>query len=134
MADDKLFYVGQKAFIDKNGSVLILNDPANGLDFPGGKIQVGEDDFNEALRREVREETGLEIEIGAPFATWYFEFDPPHRNAGKQVYIIGFKCEYVSGEVVLSGEYDSFRWVDKNNYKEVDDGSVYFKAFEKYFA
>ena len=39
---DALFCVGQKAFIEKDGKVLVLNDPEEGLDFPGGKIQVGE--------------------------------------------------------------------------------------------
>ncbi|HEY9584389.1 MAG TPA: NUDIX domain-containing protein [Candidatus Paceibacterota bacterium] len=133
MAEDKLFYVGQKAFIEKDGDILILTDPSIGLDFPGGKIQIGENDFDEALRREVREETGLEIEIGEPFTRWYFEFSSAHRNFGKQVYLIGFRCKYVSGEVVLSDEHSSFRWINKNNYKELDDGSAYFKALEKYF-
>lgn len=133
MAEDKLFYVGQKAFIDKGGSVLILNDPVNGLDFPGGKIQVGENDFGEALKREVREETGLEIEIGSPFATWYYEFETGHRNAGKQVFLVGFRCRYISGEVKLSDEHDGYTWVTKDNYQKVDDGSAYFHALEKYF-
>ena len=42
MNDDALFCVGQKAFIEKDGKVLILNDPGEVLDFPGGKIQDGE--------------------------------------------------------------------------------------------
>ena len=42
MKDDALFCVGQKAFIEKEGKVLILHDPVEGLDFPGGKIQEGE--------------------------------------------------------------------------------------------
>ena len=40
MKKDALFCVGQKAFIDKNGEILILNDQIEGLDFPGGKIQM----------------------------------------------------------------------------------------------
>lgn len=131
--EDALFCVGQKAFIEKDGSVLILNDPLEGLDFPGGKIQVGETDFVEALKREVREETMLEIEIGEPFIVWYNEFALPHRNAGKKVYLIGFKCKYKSGEVVLSNEHDNFRWVDKDNFHEVDDGTQYFIPLKKYF-
>jgi hypothetical protein len=49
MKDDALFCVGQKAFIEKDGEILVLNDPLEGLDFPGGKIQVGETDFAEAV-------------------------------------------------------------------------------------
>ena len=36
-------------------------------------------------------------------------------------------------EVKLSEEHDKFRWVNINNYKEVDDGTVYFKLIESYF-
>ena len=140
MNDDALFCVGQKAFIEKDGKVLILNDPGEGLDFPGGKIQDGEAKDGDAsslfrsLQREVREETGLEIEVGNPFVVWYHEFPKNHRNYPKVVYLVGFKCRYVSGEIKLSDEHNKFKWVDKNDYIEVDDGSDYFDALKKYFA
>lgn len=132
MAEDQLLYVGQKAFIEKDGKILILIDKL-GLDFPGGKIQEGETDMTEALRREVREETTLEIEIGEAFSTWYFVFGPDHRNANKKVYLVGFKCKYKSGEVKLSDEHHEFKWVDKNTYQQLNDGSQYFAALKKYF-
>jgi len=139
MNDDALFCVGQKAFIQKDGKVLVLNDPEEGLDFPGGKIQVGEARDGDAsslfrsLQREVKEETGLEIEVGNPFVVWYHEFPKNHRNYPKVVYLVGFRCKYVSGEIGLSDEHNKFRWVDKNDYFEVDDGSDYFDALRKYF-
>lgn len=139
MNEDALFCVGQKAFIEKGGKVLVLNDPGEELDFPGGKIQVGEAKDAEAsslfrsLQREVREETGLEIEVGDPFVVWYHEFPKNHRNYPKVVYLVGFRCKYVSGEIKLSDEHNKFRWVDKNDYVEVDDGSDYFDTLKKYF-
>lgn len=133
MAEDRQFFVGQKAFIEKDGKLLLLIDPRNEVDLPGGKIQIGENDLDESLRREVREETGLEIEIGKPFTRWYFEFKPGHRNAGKQVYLVGFRCAYKSGEVVISDEHSHFVWVDKEGYKKYADGSGHYKAVEEYF-
>jgi len=139
MKDDALFCIGQKAFIEKSGKVLVLFDPVEGLDFPGGKIQEGEAKDGDALslikslQREVMEETGLEIEVFNPFAVWYHEFPKNHRNYPKVVYLVGFKCKYKSGELKLSEEHNDFRWVDRNNYKEVDDGSDYFDVLEKYF-
>lgn len=139
MNTDALFCVGQKAFIEKDGKVLILNDPAGRLDFPGGKIQEGEAKDAEvfslirSLQREVREETGFEIEVFNPFAVWYHEFPQGQRNYGKVVYLVAFKCKYVSGELMLSDEHDKFRWVDINDYQEVDDGSDYFDVLKKYF-
>lgn len=134
MADDQLLYVGQKAFIEKDDKVLILMDPALGLDFPGGKMQEGEIDLTESLKREVREETKLEIEKGDAFFTWFNIFGPNHRNAGKKVYLVGFRCRYVSGAIELSHEHSEYKWVDKNDYISLDDGSNYFKALEKYFS
>ena len=79
------------------------------------------------------EETGLEIDILDPFAVWYHEFPKTHRNFGKVVYLVAFRCKYVSGNVSLSEEHNEFKWVDKSNYAEVDDGSDYFDVLEKYF-
>lgn len=139
MNEDAMFCVGQKAFINKGNEVLVLSDPEEGLDFPGGKIQVGEANVKDlsslarSLQREVREETGLEIEVGDPFTVWYNEFPKNHRNYPKVVYLVGFKCKYVSGEVQLSHEHSNFQWVNKNNYPKADDKSNYFKVLDKYF-
>ena len=139
MKDDALFCVGQKAFIEKDGKVLVLFDPTHGLDFPGGKIQEGEaksgdtESLVRALQREVMEETGLLIEVSDPFAVWYHVFPSNHRNSGKVVYLVAFRCEYVSGEVKLSNEHNNFRWLNKDDYKEVDDRSNYFDVLRKYF-
>lgn len=140
MKNDALFCVGQKAFIEKDGKVLILGDPIEGLDFPGGKIQDGEakdgdaSSLAEALKREVREETNLEINVFDPFHVWYHEFPKTSRNYGKVVYLVAFKCKYISGDLKLSEEHDKYQWVDRNNYKEVDDGSDFFDVLKKYFA
>ncbi|OGY97872.1 MAG: hypothetical protein A2855_02250 [Candidatus Liptonbacteria bacterium RIFCSPHIGHO2_01_FULL_57_28] len=134
MKEDQVFYVGQKAFIDKDSQILVLNDSLNGeLDFPGGKIQEGEFDFSKALKREVREETGLEIEVGDPFCVWHWRLPPYHKNSNRLVFLVGYRCKYVSGEVKLSDEHNGHRWVSVADYREVDDQSDYFGALEKYF-
>ncbi len=134
MKEDEIFYVGQKAFIQKGNETLVLGDPVEGLDYPGGKVQEGETDLVESLKREVREEAGLEISVGEPFATWFNAFPEGHRLAGKKVFLVAYRCEYVSGEVTLSDEHDKFSWVNKDNFKEVDDGTSYFDILEKYYS
>lgn len=134
MKEDVLFYVGQKAFIKKGDEVLVLGDPIEGLDYPGGKIQEGEFDLEESLKREVMEETGLEISVGEAFVTWTNIFPPQHRLAGRRVFLVGYKCEYVSGDVILSDEHNKFSWVTKDNFNTVDDGTSYFEILKKYFA
>lgn len=130
---DQIFYVGQKAFIDKNGEVLILILPNGFLDFPGGKIQIGETDLDASFRREVMEETGLSVEVCQLFYRWVFEFHSEHPQAGKKVFLVGFKCKYIDGEIQMSSEHKEYRWVNKDNYREFSDGSGHFKALEAYF-
>jgi 8-oxo-dGTP pyrophosphatase MutT (NUDIX family) len=130
--EDKLFFVGQKAFIEKNGEILVLITKDLGVDLPGGKIQEGEDDLDESLKREVKEETNLEIEVGDIFIRWSFKLRYGH-NIGKKVFLVGFRCKYKSGEIKIGDEHSGYKWVNKDNYKELNDGSEHFKALEKYF-
>jgi len=134
MNKDQPFYVGQKAFINKNGEVLILTLPNGWLDFPGGKIQEGEIDFDAAIKREVLEETGLKIEVGEIFHRWSFELGPKHKQAGKRVFLLGFKCNYISGEIKISEEHKGYKWVNINNYQKFRENRGHFKALETYFA
>ena len=128
---DQLFYAGQKAFIEKDGEVLLLFDNL-GLDFPGGKIRKGEKDLAEALKREVREETTLEIEVGEIFTSWIVEF-PPYDRTTNFVFLTGYYCTYVSGDMKLSDEHDKFIWVNKDNYMKYKVENDYFQALDKYF-
>ena len=121
----KLFEVGQKAFIERDGQVLVVFFPNGWLDFPGGRIEEGESDLVESLKREVREETNLEVEVGTPFATWL--------GRGETVYLVGYRCRYVVGEVELSNEHNDYRWVDGSTYRSLDDGSAPFRALAQYF-
>ncbi len=133
MKEDAQFFVGQKALISKGGEVLVLSSAQKGLDFPGGKIQEDEEDLMESLKREVREETGLEIEVGEPFATWTKILPAEHKFAGKKIYFVAYRCKYISGDIKLSDEHNQFRWVTKENYHETDDGTPFFQILKKYF-
>ncbi len=133
MNKDLLMFVGQKAFIRKGDDVLIINDPVKGLDYPGGKIQQEETDLAESLKREVREETGLEINVGQPFTTWLHTLPAHHSQAGKKVFLIAYRCDYVSGNITLSNDHNNYSWVSKETYKNLDINNSYFKILEAYF-
>ena len=131
MKNNKLFFVGQKALIKKDNEVLVLFEQDGKLDFPGGRIQEREVDFDESLRREIEEETSIKVVVKNPFYRWGLEFE---RNGEMvRIFLLAFGCEYVSGEVKLSKEHVRYLWVDKNSYKELNDVSDYFKVLEKYF-
>lgn len=132
MNEDALYYVGQKAFIKKGEEVLILLKN-NTLREPGGKVKAGED-LVESLKREVKEETGLEVTVGEPFATWTYLYNGNHPLSGSNLFLVGYKCEYVSGDVVLNEEHDGFDWVNKDNYTKYKENSEAYRILTKYFS
>lgn len=88
-------------------------------------MEAGES-WQEALVREVREETGLEIEVGEPFNAWTM------RAPGRRILGVDFVCRWRSGDVRLSHEHESFAWL---TLEEVESRGweaepVYRKAFE----
>lgn len=121
MSENALFTVGQKAFIIHDQKLLVMTSEKYGIDFPGGRIKEGEKDFEAELKREVLEETGLEIIVGKPYETWFFE-----TKEGVKIFCIGYLCTSNSREVTVSHEHDSYQWVDKNSYKDLTNNPAVY--------
>ncbi len=47
---------------NSSGKILLINNPRRGWEFPGGIVENGEDLYT-ALKREIKEETGIEAKI-----------------------------------------------------------------------
>lgn len=67
---------------------------------PGGKIDPGEP-LKDALRREIREETGVEIEILGLIDV--FEA-LPEKDGDPHFVMVDYACRYVSGEVIAGDD------------------------------
>jgi ADP-ribose pyrophosphatase YjhB (NUDIX family) len=102
------------AAIFLNGRCLLVrraHAPASGLyTLPGGRVEWGEP-LNEALAREIREETSLDIEI-LGLAGWR-EILPTQSGSGHYV-ILPFAAHWRSGDVILNDELDDARWLLPN--------------------
>ena len=86
--------------------VLLLLNGRGEWDLPGGRPDPGED-HRTALAREVREETGLTVEVGEAIDEFLFEVLP-----GRFVRIVPFVCRQVgNSDVVLSHEHLETRWL-----------------------
>lgn len=89
-------HVVTAAVIDRDGQVLIACRPPRGLlgglwEFPGGKLQDGED-LPSALRREISEELGVEIEVGAPMGIYH------HAYTHFRITLHAYQCTLLEGE------------------------------------
>ena len=87
---------------DGKGKILLVNSPWRGWEYPGGLIEPGES-FEQALRREIREESGVEVEIE--------RFVGICKNLERNIVNIDFVCRYVGGDLRTSEESTEVVWV-----------------------
>jgi 8-oxo-dGTP diphosphatase len=108
MGDKKQFRV-VAALIRKGNKVLLTQRwPGRHLgltwEFPGGKVEEGEEDI-EALERELREELGVEAEIGSCC------FETRHGYGSREVHLLIFRCKLTEG-VPRALDVKAMEWAD----------------------
>jgi 8-oxo-dGTP diphosphatase len=105
------------AVIERGGKVLIARrkkgDRFEGRwEFPGGKIDEGESP-EECLRRELREEMGVEVEAGE------FLCSVPFETSGLSIELMAFRTSLLAGEVRCH-DHDEIRWVEPDDLGDFD--------------
>lgn len=124
--ENKIQKIGVTAFITKNNQLLIVRRSKNEsflpeyYEMPGGKVEFGESS-EDALAREVKEETSLDIKMLRPYATFSYLSD----DGGRHTVDIQFIVEAINepDNVKLSSAHDEFKWIKKeeiDNYKISD--------------
>lgn len=109
-------YIAAKAFIVKEGKVLLLresNEYEDGTgtgkwDVPGGRIDPAES-LQEALKREVMEESGLSVT-----AATVFDVSERFQDIqGEECHVVRvyYLCR-ASGKVTISTDHDAYEWVN----------------------
>ncbi len=99
-----------------SNAVLLIRHHKRGWEIPQGRVEQGEN-LVETLRREVREEAGVEIEPGALGAVWSMISDSP-------AIIFTFLGRYRSGELAASGDSQEAAWFSEAEAVEKITGSV----------
>ena len=132
-------FTATKAFIKYNGKILILRESGKYedgtnkgyYDIPGGRVKPGQR-FDESLRREIKEETGLNIAIGEPF--FVSEWRPEKNGEQWQIVGIFFECQADIDRVILSNDHDKYEWIDPKEYikfKLIDNLKPAFKSYNQ---
>ena len=105
------------AVIFKNGKILVAqrgakDKLANKWEFPGGKVEDNETP-QVCLKREIKEELGLEIKVGEFLCSSFFDYD--HIS----IELMAYSCEATTGEAT-NKEHQQLLWLDPQDLIKLD--------------
>jgi mutator protein MutT len=129
--------VGVGAVILQDGRVLIVrraNPPLQGQwSIPGGALDLGER-LHHGLAREVREETGLEVEVG-PLLDVFDSIFPDDEGRTQYHYVlIDYLCRPLSGTAIAASDASELRWAHPDELEQLGIKPVTIEVIRKAFA
>src|SRR6202012_5409659 len=97
--------------IDEQGRALLIQRRDNHhWEPPGGVLELAES-IEDGLRREVREETGLDVEPGA--------LSGVYKNMSRGIIALVFRCKVTGGHLATNDEVTAFRWADEDTIRQL---------------
>ncbi len=130
---NKKIGVSQKAILfNENEKLLTIRRtetaPTRPLhwDLPGGELNFGED-AQEGILREIREETGLEVQD-----LKVMDIISRLNDKGEFWVTICYTARPTTADVVLSHEHDDFKWVTTDEFQQLQASSRNKKFVERF--
>jgi ADP-ribose pyrophosphatase YjhB (NUDIX family) len=97
--------------VDDQGRALLIQRKDNGhWEAPGGVLELHEDIIS-GLRREVREETGLDVEPELLTGVY--------KNMKRGIVALVFRCRTIGGSLTVTNESQDFRWVTADEVRSL---------------
>jgi len=108
-------------------------EPAKGAwSLPGGLVEVGEG-LEEAIRREVLEETGLTVQVLGVTAVLERIYRDDDHNIPYHYVLIDFVCDYVAGEPKPGSDVTAARFVSLHRLPEISLASFTVQVVQRAF-
>jgi len=122
--------------IEKDGKFLLgeksvnVGPYANTWHIPGGGINPEEESMEDALKREIKEETGIEIQNIQPVG--FDEDYEKNKHAEMTHYIfLDFKADYLSGEIKAGDDMNKLQWIEKDKLNDLNINKPTRKLLQK---
>jgi 8-oxo-dGTP pyrophosphatase MutT (NUDIX family) len=119
MNETTYFVAAVAAVIFKGSRILAMKRSLSKDAGPGlwetlsGRIDLGEDP-QEAIKREIKEECGLEVLLDPRPVRAYHA-----TRKGQPMILIIYRAAYLNGRVILSHEHDEFAWLTPDEFAEI---------------
>jgi 8-oxo-dGTP diphosphatase len=95
---------------DRGRALLIQRRDNHRWEPPGGVLEPGES-IHDGLRREVREETGLDVEPVALTGVY--------KNMNRAIIALVFRCKTTGGQLQATDEAEGHRWTAEAEIREL---------------
>jgi 8-oxo-dGTP diphosphatase len=84
---------------------------------PGGELHVGEE-IREGIRREVKEETNLEVELVTPLVP-FDRIVKVEGGTGLHVIYIDYRARLIGGKLEVGSDVGEALWVERGNISKM---------------
>lgn len=121
----KVILVMRSIVRNTDGRILIVqraaddNHNPNMWEFPGGKLEQGQD-VSDALNRELEEEIGLQVIVDQQVAYFESRFLSKGKYAGSSYLVLIGTSRVENSAVTLSFEHQDHKWVTTQEVLEYD--------------
>jgi ADP-ribose pyrophosphatase YjhB (NUDIX family) len=123
------------AVIEKNNDLLFGKKRTNIGPYPntwhliGGGVDDGEL-LSDAIKREIKEEAGVEVEIIKPLG-FDEDFEPNKHGETTHYIFLVFQTKYVSGKITADDDIEQLEWIPRSKLSEVSLNKPSIKLFKK---
>lgn len=119
---------------DKEGNILLVKTYNHGWVFPGGQVEEGEN-LIDALIREIKEESGIDVEVSSLIGIYSNTGKNKGYNGVKVVptkVMMDYICTPVGGALCSSDETSESLWVAKDKVLDMIEAPAIRERYQAY--